>query len=154
MDFEAENVYQVFDWLWSSGQLSAKDITQLPSLKIDVVINLAPPSSSNALPREAELVTKLGIVYIQIPVEWELPDLAQLNQFFGVLKVFEQQNVWVHCAKNMRASTFIYLYRKLCLAESGETATFPMCEVWEPNETWQAFIRQVLTDYIDSHSHK
>jgi len=27
---DAENTYQVFDWLWTSGQLSARDIEQLP----------------------------------------------------------------------------------------------------------------------------
>jgi len=70
---DAENTHQVFDWLWSSGQLSGQDIRRLPALGIEVVVNLALPTSSNALPGEAELVTREGLAYVQIPVEWEHP---------------------------------------------------------------------------------
>jgi len=40
---DAENTHQVFDWLWSSGQLSERDIQTLPSRGIELVINLALP---------------------------------------------------------------------------------------------------------------
>jgi hypothetical protein len=46
---DAENIHQVFDWLWTSGQLSEDDIACLPALGIETVINLAPPTLSNAL---------------------------------------------------------------------------------------------------------
>lgn len=140
---DAENTYQVFDWLWTSGQLSEQDILGLPALGVDVVINLALPTSSPALLGEAELVTQQGLVYIQIPVEWEKPKPEQFAQFVGTLKAFEGHNIWVHCAKNMRVSAFIYLYRKLILSESEEDASFPMREIWTPNETWQAFIKNI-----------
>lgn len=142
---DAENTYQVFDWLWTSGQLSEKDIACLPALGIEAVINLAFPTASNALLGEAEFITRQGIAYIHIPVVWERPQLHQLEQFFGTLKAFEGRNVWVHCAKNMRVSAFIYLYRRLYLAESEEVAVHPMQEVWAPNETWQAFISSALS---------
>jgi protein tyrosine phosphatase (PTP) superfamily phosphohydrolase (DUF442 family) len=140
---DAENTHQVFDWLWSSGQLSEPDILKLPALGVDVVVNLAPPTSSNALPGEAELVTGQGLAYVQIPVEWERPDPEQFVHFVGILETFGGRNIWVHCAKNMRVSAFIYLYRKLVLSEDEESASFPMREVWSPNETWQAFIGHV-----------
>ena len=140
---DAENTHQVFDWLWSSGQLSERDISSLPALGIEVVVNLALPTSSNALPGEAELITRQGVAYIQIPVEWEHPKPEQFSQFVGVLNAFAGRKVWVHCAKNMRVSAFIYLYRKLILLESEEGASFPMRAVWSPNETWQTFINRV-----------
>lgn len=141
---DAENIHRVFDWLWTSGQLSEDDITCLPSLGIEAVINLAPPTSSSALPGEAELITLGGITYIQIPVAWDRPELRQLRQFFEVLKSFEGHNIWVHCAKNMRVSAFVYLYRKLCLGDKEDDAVFPLREVWEPNEIWQTFIQGAL----------
>ncbi|OAI25944.1 MULTISPECIES: protein tyrosine phosphatase family protein [Methylomonas] len=137
---EAENVYQAFDWLWCSAQLTEADIAKLSELGIEAVINLAPSTASNALPGEAELVVNQGITYIQIPVAWEQPRLSQLEQFFAVLKAFKRHKVWVHCAKNKRASAFIYLYRKLCLAEEEVIALYPMSEIWTPNPVWQAFI--------------
>lgn len=143
---DAENTHQVFDWLWTSGQLSENDIAGLPALGIEAVINLALPTSSNALPGEAELITRQGIAYIQIPVEWERPELHQLVQFFGTLKAFDGRKVWVHCAKNMRVSAFVYLYRRLCLAENEEASVHPMQDIWVPNETWQAFIGNALSN--------
>ena len=142
---DAENTYQVFDWLWTSGQLSEKDIARLPELGVEAVINLALPTSSNALRGEADFVTGLGIAYINIPVQWERPEPRQLIQFFGTLKAFEGRNVWVHCAKNMRVSAFVYLYRRLCLSHSEEGSAHPMREIWMPNETWQTFIRDALS---------
>jgi protein tyrosine phosphatase (PTP) superfamily phosphohydrolase (DUF442 family) len=144
---DAENTHQVFDWLWTSGQLSERDIARLPELGIDAVINLALPTASNALTGEAEFITRQGITYIHIPVVWERPELHQLQQFFGTLRALAGRKVWVHCAKNMRVSAFIYLYRKLCLSESEDAAVHPMREVWVPNETWQAFIRDAISSH-------
>lgn len=111
---------------------------------VEAVVNLALPTSSNALPGEAELVTRHGITYVQIPVQWDKPELVQLEQFFGTLRALRGRRVWVHCAMNMRVSAFIYLYRRLCLGEPQEAAAHPMREVWEPNATWQAFIDEAL----------
>ena len=147
---DAENTHQVFEWLWSSGQLSERDISSLPAYGIEVVINLALPTSSNALPGEADLVTELGLAYVQIPVEWEDPKPEQFAQFVGVLDAFAGCKLWVHCAKNMRVSAFIYLYRKLVLGEGEEQASFPMREVWIPNDIWQAFIGQVCAAHSDT----
>ncbi len=147
---DAENTHQVFEWLWSSGQLSERDIASLPAHGIKVVINLALPTSSNALPGEADLVTELGLAYVQIPVVWEDPKPDQFAQFVGVLNAFAGCKVWVHCAKNMRVSAFIYLYRKLVLGEGEEQASFPMREVWSPNGIWQAFIGQIWLAHSDT----
>lgn len=144
---DAPNVHPVFDWLWSSGQLSRDDILELPDLGIDTVINLALPTSANALPGEAELVTGQGLNYIQVPVEWERPEPEQFTQFVRLLQACTGQRLWVHCAKNMRVSAFIYLYRKRVLGEDEALAAFPMREVWTPNATWQAFIDTVLADW-------
>lgn len=144
---DAENTHQVFPWMWTSGQLSKADIGTLPGLGIQAVINLAPPTSSNALSGEAELISALGITYVQIPVDWEAPALDQFAQYTGVLASLNGRNVWVHCAKNMRVSVFTYLYRRLVRGEDEETASHPMREIWQPNATWQAFMERVIADH-------
>lgn len=148
----AENTLQVFEWLWSSGQLSADDIVKLPALGVEVVINLALPTSSNVLDGEADLVTGQGLNYIHIPVQWEKPNPEQFFEFAMVLQDFSGRIIWVHCAKNMRVSTFIYLFRKLVLGESEEVASFPMQSIWNPNETWQSLIRQMCEMHLIHHS--
>lgn len=147
---EAENTYRVFDWLWTSGQLSLRDIARLPAIGIDVVINLSMPTSSNALPNEADHVTGQGIQYRHIPVEWEQPRYAQLLEFFDLLKASTGQRIWVHCAKNMRVSAFVYLYRRLCLGDDEEAARYPMREIWIPDAVWQTFIEASIEEYQKS----
>jgi len=141
---DAPNTHQVFDWLWSSGQLSISDIARLSLYKIDTVINLAPPTSSSALVGEAELITRLGINYIQIPVMWEAPDLLQLRRFCDLLDSLQGCPTWVHCALNMRVSAFLYLWRRIRRGEDHDTAAFPLNAVWQPDKRWQQFINQGL----------
>lgn len=141
---QAESTHQVFDWLWTSGHLSEDDIAELPGYGIKHLINLAPPNASLVLPREAELVSGLGINYFQLPVTWTQPEPEKLSTFIKLLSGLEGENTWIHCVKNMRVSTFVYLYRKLHLQESDETARFPMQQVWQPDEVWTKFIAQAL----------
>jgi RimJ/RimL family protein N-acetyltransferase/protein tyrosine phosphatase (PTP) superfamily phosphohydrolase (DUF442 family) len=142
---DAVNARAVFEDLWTSGQLSVADIERLPGLDVAAVVNLALPTSSNALAGEAELITRLGISYIQIPVPWETPELHHLRQFFGVMDALAGQRVWVHCALNYRVSAFIYLYRRLRRGESDADARYPMFTIWKPSGVWQAFIEQALS---------
>lgn len=144
---DARNIYRVFDWLWTSGQLSEQDIAELPSLGIEVVINLAAPSSASALVGEAEFVTRRGITYVQIPVEWEAPRVDQFDQFVSVMQAFADRKIWLHCGMNMRVGVFLYLFRKFVRGEAEEQAMFPLRAVWQPNEIWTAFMAQVNAVY-------
>lgn len=144
--FDAECVRAVSELLWTSGQPSVNDLDRLPALDIDAVVNLALPSSPNALPGEAERVTALGISYFQIPVAWDRPTREDLRRFLGVMDALDGRRVWVHCARNMRVSAFIYLYRRLRCGESEAAARYPMTTVWKPDGVWQAFIDDCLQD--------
>ncbi len=145
---QAENTYQVFDWLWSSGHLTAEDIAKLPDYGIKHLINLAPPNASLVLPQEAELVSGLGINYFQLPVTWSNPEPDKLATFIKLLSSLESENTWVHCVKNMRVSAFIYLYRKLHLQESDEAASFPMKHIWQADEVWRRFMANAMLQKI------
>jgi protein tyrosine phosphatase (PTP) superfamily phosphohydrolase (DUF442 family) len=144
---DAVNTFQVFDGLWTSGMLSERDVQALPGLGFTVLINLALPSSPNALAGEGDLAANLGLTYIHIPVVWESPCAEQFFQFARLLKGLAGEKVWVHCAMNMRVSAFVYLYRRLVLREDEETASQPMRQIWTPNETWQAFLDEVCRKY-------
>lgn len=149
MTIEAVNTYQVFDWLWTSGQISENDIRQIQLEGFTTVINLALPTSSNAVKGEAELIANLQMNYINIPVEWELPEVDQFVLCAKLLSELKEngQKVWLHCAMNMRVSTFVYLYRKLVLKQSEEEAVHPMRNVWTANPLWQEFIDDVIGQY-------
>lgn len=141
---DAMNVLQVFDEVWSSGQISAQDIERLPEMGVEVVINLALPSSSNALAGEAEKVAALGLSYIHIPVLWERPELDKLAQFFAVMRAMRGRKIWVHCAMNKRVSVFLYLYRRIGLHHAESRAARSLAEIWAPDAVWLSFIEEAL----------
>jgi protein tyrosine phosphatase (PTP) superfamily phosphohydrolase (DUF442 family) len=51
------------------------------------------------------------MIYVQIPVIWDAPKLKDVETFFKIMKSFDGEKVWVHCAKNMRVSCFIYFWQ-------------------------------------------
>lgn len=142
--FSAPNTHQVFDWLRTSGQPSEVDLRAIADLGFGTVVNLALPTSSNALAGEAEIVTNLGMNYFHIPVEWQAPSQANLVDFFRLMDAFRETPLWVHCALNMRVSAFVYLYRRLRLSEADADARRIMDLVWKPDAVWSAFIAEAL----------
>ncbi len=131
----------------SGGQPTFDQLIELADTGCQVVINLALPTSTNAIPNEGELVTQLGLTYVQIPVIWDEPHLDDFQQFLGCMEVFREKKIFVHCAMNMRASCFLFLYRVIALGLNPEIAADDMLSVWQPNETWQNFMAQVLSHY-------
>jgi len=110
---------------------------------VGTVITLAPPNASKILAGEAEQVTALGLNDVQIPVSWDAPSPHQFELFVGVMAAVGHQAVWLHCARNMRTSAFVYLYRLLVRGESESQAAWPMSRVWTPNPVWQQWITAV-----------
>ncbi len=134
------NYYQVNPTLATSGQPSPQDFIEMAAAGYQVVINLAMPTSDDALPREAEIVTGTGMSYIHLPVVWEAPTVADIDMFLRVMQALAGKKVWVHCMMNMRVSCFVYLYQKHALGLPEEQARYPMKEIWQPNDIWQKLI--------------
>jgi protein tyrosine phosphatase (PTP) superfamily phosphohydrolase (DUF442 family) len=141
---EIYNFLPISDRIFTSGQPTPEQFATLQDAGCEVVINLAMPTSSNAIPNEGELVAIQGMDYVHIPVEWEAPTLEDLQQFFAVMRVHRERVVLVHCAMNMRVSAFVYLYRRLELGASEAEALPALHQIWTPNEIWQRFIDLAL----------
>lgn len=132
--------------LCSSAQPSVEALSQLGESGVQHVINLALPSSDNAVANEAALLTAQNINYVQIPVLWESPTAAQFTLFSQVLWAMRDGNVLVHCACNMRASAFVFLYRVLHEAVTLHEAALSMHLIWRPRGVWREFITQQLAE--------
>ena len=139
------NYLKLSNRLATAGQPTMAEFTAVQDAGYPVVVNLALPSSTNALPDEAAIVQNLGLEYIHIPVQWEQPTIADLQRFFAVLDR-DDRPVFVHCALNMRVSAFVYLYRRLRQGVSAEIAIADLHRIWEPNPVWQQFIDEALTN--------
>ncbi|MBF2048405.1 MAG: protein tyrosine phosphatase family protein [Leptolyngbya sp. IPPAS B-1204] len=141
------NFLQLSDSIATAGQPTADQFALLKQAGYEVVINLALPTSTNAIPNEAEIVAAQAMDYISIPVVWENPTLADAERFFQAMQTHTNRKVFVHCAMNMRVSAFMYLYRRIYEQIDEATAKQDLNKIWTPNSTWQQFIDQVLQQH-------
>jgi protein tyrosine phosphatase (PTP) superfamily phosphohydrolase (DUF442 family) len=135
--------YQINNHLATSGQPTSEQFQSIKEAGYQVIVNLAMSCSTNALINEGAIVTDLGLVYVQIPVVWENPTLEDVKLFFSVMRAFKDRQIWVHCAKNMRVSCFIYFWQKYVLQLPELEAKYPMNQIWQPTGVWQQLIEQV-----------
>jgi protein tyrosine phosphatase (PTP) superfamily phosphohydrolase (DUF442 family) len=132
--------------LLTSGQPTREQFAILAEAGVKTVVNLALPTSPNALPDEEAIVTALGMEYFHIPVIWETPDSLSLEKFMNLMEKLGSRKTLVHCAANMRVSAFIALYRILRLGWEHERAFKDVYRIWDPyqNDDWRPFINEKL----------
>lgn len=145
---EITNFLQVTDTWATAGQPEEKQFTWIKDAGITTVINLALHDSPKALPDEGNTVRSLEMNYIHIPVEWESPRISDLQTFFHVMDSLRNEKIFIHCVLNMRVSVFLYLYRVLKDEKPSEIVFQDVLKIWQPNERWQSFIQQALTEII------
>ena len=130
------------DRIGTAGQPDAEQFAAIREAGYEVVINLRPPADT--LPNERALVEGEGMEYVSIPVVWTVPTVENVEQFSTIMQANEGKHVFVHCAKNMRVSAFMYLYRVLKENVAPKDAARDLHRIWQPNPTWQALIEQVI----------
>jgi len=141
------NYYPISPLIHTAGQPTAEQIALISQAGCQVVVNLARPTSPNALADEADVVAAQGMDYVAIPVVWEEPTLDDLARFFATMEANKERKVFVHCVVNYRVSSFIYLYRVLRLGADPHEAIWDLRAIWEPDETWSAFIAAATATY-------
>jgi protein tyrosine phosphatase (PTP) superfamily phosphohydrolase (DUF442 family) len=92
------------------------------------------------LPDEAASVTRLGMGYTNIPVDFACPTEADFERFCAVMQQLRPVPVHVHCAANYRVSAFLYRYRREILGVSDAVARHDLDAIWQPDDVWSAFI--------------
>ena len=134
------NTIVINERITTSGQPSPNQFFEIADTGFTSVINLAMPDSTNALPDEGGFVTEAGMNYFHIPVPFEAPTRSHLNLFLKLMRILEQEKVWVHCALNWRVSAFMHHYQRGALKLS-EAERVPMLKNWEPDKIWLEFLR-------------
>ncbi len=141
--------YQLLDEnLSSSGMPTAGQMKEVAEAGVQLVVNLAPPDSPNAISDEAQLVNSLGMEYINIPVTWRAPETEALTRFMDEMEAHAGRKILVHCEANYRASAFIMLYRVLRLGWNKADAIPVMEKMWNPEDfpVWESFINHQLAN--------
>jgi ribosomal protein L11 methyltransferase len=138
------NRHRVDATLLTAGQPWPEQFAVLKKAGIESVVNLAAPTSPNVLADEAARWHALGIDYAALPIPWETPLREHAEEFFRLMDARAGRHTLVHCALNLRASAFVYLYRVLRRGEPPARALADLHAVWQPDPTWQALIDEML----------
>jgi protein tyrosine phosphatase (PTP) superfamily phosphohydrolase (DUF442 family) len=141
---EIRSFRAIGDTLGTAGQPTEDQFLAIRDAGFNAVINLALPTSDNALANEGSIVTGLGMAYAHVPVNFKAPSTDDFVAFCGLMKAFENRRVFVHCAANMRVSAFVFLYRVLRQNVARAEAEGDLRAIWEPDEVWRRFIEGQL----------
>lgn len=134
----------VNDKLGTAGQPTQEQFRMVREAGFAAVINLALPTSDNALANEGSVVTGLGMSYVHIPVDFNAPTSQDFRAFCRVMEAFGERPVFVHCAANKRVSAFVFLYRVLCGRIALPEAERDLHAIWQPDQIWSRFIEEQL----------
>ena len=137
----------VGDRLGTAGQPTQAQFQMIREAGFQAVINLALPTSDNAIPNEGSLVAGFGLPYIHIPVDFKAPTAQDFQTFCRVMEALGDRRVFVHCAANMRVSAFVFLYRVLRQRVAVPEAELDLHAIWQPDEVWSRFIQDQLQNH-------
>lgn len=141
---QAPNVVPISARLVTSGQPNAESLSRLASQGFGAVIYLAPPTSSDAVAGEADIVRNQGLEFINIPIEFGDPTEADFQAFVEAMNRLKDRKVLVHCQVNMRASTMTFLYRTVVGREQADLAYESVARVWSPRGAWKRLMLDQL----------
>lgn len=143
---EIYNFLALSENLFTGGMPTSEQLADAAQRGVQIVINLAPHEVSNALPGETELVTSLGMQYVNIPVIWTTPTKDGLDRFMDLMDENKDKRILVHCQANFRATAFVALYRILRQSWSAENAMAGMRQIWDTEDypIWKMFIEENL----------
>ena len=140
------NYLEYSDTLSSSGQPDKKQLKAVQKAGFQRVVFLAFSDHDESIPDEDRMVKELGMEYVHIPVDWDLPTASDFHTFAAVMDQGAEKRTLVHCQVNFRASAFSFLYRVLHLGVPMEEAKDDMNAVWVPNAAWQELIFEILEE--------
>jgi protein tyrosine phosphatase (PTP) superfamily phosphohydrolase (DUF442 family) len=107
---EIKHFLTISDRLVCAGQPSEHQLVEIATQGFQVVINLGLSDGKYALADEADSVTRLGLTYFHIPVQFDNPQIGEWQSFRSVMDQQQGKKVFVHCAANYRATAFTGLY--------------------------------------------
>lgn len=67
------NYRYISERLATSGQPTVQEFSLIYRDGYRTVLNLAPPTASNAIPEEEKIVTALSMDYLNVPIAWDDP---------------------------------------------------------------------------------
>ena len=140
------NFRQYSESFASSGQPTEAQLQLVADERFERIVYIAFTNNQNALPAEDQIVKRLGMEYMQVPVDFSNPLPDDFYAFADSMQRNTDKKTLLHCQVNARATAFSFLYRVLFEDAPIAEAKADMNTVWQPNEVWRDFIFEVLAE--------
>lgn len=137
------NYHQYDEKLAAAAQPTAEQLAELKAQGWEVVVNLAPTTTRNALPNEASIVENLGMDYVHFPVDCSNLRPFHYQTFRGILKGVENRRVFVHCGGNIKSSNLIHMYQVLEQGVAHQTALATLKTIQNPEPKWFTYFESM-----------
>lgn len=131
----------------TAGQPLEDEIPMIIENGTEVVISLVPEGVSDEVPSEQTLFEQNSIVFKRIPVQWESPEKENFQTFLSIMDRYKDKQMFIHCQANMRVSVFMALYHIIVKGWQVQDAMVEVRKIWNPDDIWQAFFEQILSDH-------
>ncbi len=128
----------------SAGMPTRAQFERIAQAGFGIVVNLVPEGAMGSHDDETDLVARHGMRYHHVPVDFAAPAPAHYEQVAAILRQAGDTRVLLHCQINMRASSFVFLYRVLELGEDPDVAFQDVTRIWTPSPPWARFMRDML----------
>ena len=135
------NFYLYNPLLAAGGQPTTEHLSDLKEAKFDVIINLSPFSTRNALHEEAAIVEQLKMEYAHIPVDCTNLQPFHYLIFKGILNGFEGKNIFVHCGGNIKSSNLIHMYQVLENGMDENKSLQSLLQIQKPEKKWFEYFK-------------
>ncbi len=149
------SIQEIYNYIWvdeqisTAGQPTAQQFISVAEDGFQTIINLAPYNPEHSIEDEAGLVRSLGLRYVHIPVNWDMPLESDFETFEIVLKGLSAGRTLIHCVANYRASAFYALYAQKNLAWSEQQAETFRAAIWKGSDypVWDDLIARIRMNF-------
>jgi uncharacterized protein (TIGR01244 family) len=141
------NFLQVTPEFCTSGQPRVEHFAKLKADGVKAVLNLRQPGEHRA-EEEQEAVKAAGLKYFNIPVNYQNPTDANVDEFLKITDDASNRPMLIHCTAAIRVAAFWMIRRVL---RDGMTVDDALAEAKKVGLTQGPHLEEFARQYIKTH---
>ena len=141
------NFLRVTPEFCTGGQPRVEHFEQLKKEGVKAVLNLRQPSEHRA-EEEQEAATKAGLKYFNVPVNYQAPSEASVDEFLRITDDTANRPMFIHCTAAIRVGAYWMIRRVL---RDGLTWDAALAEARKVGLTQGPHLEEFAREYIRKH---
>jgi len=137
-------VHRLTAEILTSGQPKEDHFAVLRDSGCECVLSLLPPGQEPVW--EEAVCDDLGLDYHVVPVVWLDPRPRDFERFRRQMIAWSGRRILVHCAANLRVSTFFAIWRRRDRLCDPSVTDADLNAVWTPNPVWESFLQSMTSE--------